>query len=303
MAGAGCAAVEVMVANLSPGLCRRPRDAPWQPGAVRLRWFLTMTTILAATVGLTVLVSERLEAGGDAADQVIDGAAGTVGPGRTSTTTTRGGSTVPPAGHVTLTGTVTAVHLEGAVIDPREVPTPLTVVSGSGFGNGGEITGVTVQGTDKSIVWDGGRPFVLSSGGALVLDPVTVDLAPEGVRLALSDAIHAFTPGTYQLDTPVAVGSSGVAEARDAVTFATTDRSRFEPRGDAALHLPATVPHHFVGPGKVHLEGALELADASGSRGVVTVDMADGAFDITLTPVTGGGWTIVATLRGETSTT
>jgi hypothetical protein len=177
------------------------------------------------------------------------------------------------------------------------------VVSDRGFGNGGEITGVTVEGTAKTIVWDGGRPFVLTSGGQLVLDPVPVDLTPEGLRLALSDAVHAFTPGTYQLDTPVAVGASGVAEARDAVTFESTADSRFEPRGDAALVLPASAPRRLVGPGTVHLEGTLELTDATGTRAVVTLDMATGAYDVALTPSPEGGWTVTATLQGETTAT
>ena len=55
-------------ANLSPG----PRVAVQAVGsgtvsAVRLRWFLTMTTILAATVGVTVLISEGLDRGPGAA--------------------------------------------------------------------------------------------------------------------------------------------------------------------------------------------------------------------------------------------
>lgn len=273
--------------------------APGSLCAVRLRWFLSMTVILAVTVGLTVLISERLDAGGDGGDQVIGGADGSITPGAESTTTS--GPPVPPAGQVRVTGNLTAVHLDGAVLDPREVATPFTVVSDRGFGNGGELTGVEVEGTEVSIVWDGGRPFVLSSGGAMVLDPVTVDLAPEGVRLALAGAVQGFTPGTYQLDTPVAVGTSGVAGGREAVTFDAGDRSTFAAKGDAALFLGPIKPRHLLGPGTVHLEGTLELTGAGGARPAATLDAATGAFDITLTPVAGGGWTITATLQGETT--
>src|SRR3546814_4983759 len=66
------------------------------------------------------------------------------------------------------------VLLTGAVLQPREVPTPLTVQSQRGFGNGGQITSVEVEGRASTISWDGGRPLVLSSGGPLVVDPSDV---------------------------------------------------------------------------------------------------------------------------------
>lgn len=262
---------------------------------MRLRWFLVMTAILLATVGITVVIADRLDDGGDAGDQVIGGSE----TGSTSTTT---GDAVLPPGQVTITGTVSALHLEGAVLDPRTIATPLTVVSERGFGNGADITGVRVDGAEATIVWDGGRPFELRSGGALVVDPVTVDLTAEGLRVALSSAVHAFTPGTYLLDTPVAAGPSGVAVARDAVTFEADERTTFEARGDAAILLAATAPAHLLGPGTVHLEGAFEVTDAAGVRPVTVLDMASGAFDVTVTAAEGGGWSIVATLQGETTT-
>ncbi len=208
-----------------------------------------------------------------------------------------------PAGQVKLSGTVTAVHLEGAVLDPREMATPFTIVSDRGFGNGGELAGINVDGTAATLVWDGGRPFVLSSGGSMILDPVTVDLVPEGLRLALGRTVQAFTPGTYRLDTPVAVGTSGVAAARDSVTFDADDRSSFSVRGDAALLLPADAPRHLLGPGLVHLEGALELVEADGQRQATTLDTAAAAFDITLSPIPGGGWSITGVLQGEITAT
>ena len=270
---------------------------------MRLRWFLVMTSILVATVGVTVVIADRLDAGGGAGDQVVGGPNGTVAPGEQTSTTTTTASSVPAPGQLNVTGHVTGLHLDGALLEPRGVPTPITVVSDRGFGNGGEITGVTVEGTTKTIVWDGGRPFVLTSGGALVLDPVRVDLTPEGLRFALSDAVHAFTAGAYQLDTPVAVGARGVAEARDSVSFEATTDSRFEPRGDAALVLAPSVPRRLVGPGAVHLEGTLEVTDATGTRAAATLDMATGAYDVTLTPAADGGWSVTATLQGETTAT
>jgi len=265
-------------------------------GGVRLRWFLTMTAILAGAAALTVVISDGLDRGSGADDQVVTSPSSTSGSTSSIPSTA---TSLSSADATRVSGTVTAMHLDGAVPEPRQVPTPLTVNAERGFGNGGEITGVKVDGSPAAIEWDAGRPFVLSSGGALVLDPVVADLVPEGVRLDLAPAVHTFSPGTYHLDTPVAVGSSGVAGARESVVFDATSSSTFEPRGDAALVLGPDKARHLLGPGVVHLEGSLELTDASGDRTVTRLDAAQGAFDLILTPAPGGGWTVDGLLAGD----
>ena len=270
-----------------------------------LRRFLLMSVALLAAGGVTYLASERLDLGGDGGDQVVSGPDGTVAPGTGDTTTTTGptGSVVPAPGQTQVTGVVTVVGIDDAVLDPRNVPTPLTVVSDRGFGNGGELTGVTVDGQPASVVWDGGRPFVLVSGGGLELDPVRVDLTPEGLRLTLGGGAHAVQPGSYELDAPVAVGTAGVASARDGVAFTADGSSLFEAKGDAGLVLTGDAPRRFLGPGTVRLEGTLEITDADGTRTVSTIEATSAAFELTLTPVAGGGWSVTATLQGETVAT
>ncbi len=188
---------------------------------MRLRLFVTISVVLAAVVLSTVVIYDRLEGFNTASDQVV-------GPAEGDDEATeaelggevRGGDRDQTSGELRVDGTVTVVHLDGAVPEPATVPTPLTLVSERGFGNGGEITGVTVGSEeDSAIVWDGGRPFVLSSGPGLVLEPVAVDLTEEGLSLSLGRAKHALEPGTYRLNTPVAVGTAGVATPRDSVTF------------------------------------------------------------------------------------
>ncbi len=255
-----------------------------------------MTTILAATAGLTVLVSQGFGRVQDGSDQVIRPPDAVL----STTTTDTSASSVMPTGAARVTGTITAMHLVGAVPDPREVRAPFTIVADRGFGNGATINGVTVEGTPATIEWDAGRPFVISSGGALVLDPVAMDLIPEGVRLVLADGVHGFTTGTYRLDTPVAVGTSGVAGARESVVFDASGSSRFEPRGDAALVLDGTEPRRLIGPGTVHLEGSLQIAAADGGpRAAGRLDVAEGAYELTITAVPGGGWAIDALLAGR----
>jgi hypothetical protein len=250
---------------------------------VRLRLFLVLSLAVLLVVACTVIIFEQFQNAGEA----NPGLTGAV----TSSTDGANTAVVPAEGQVAIRGTVRAVHLEGAVLDPRSVPTPFTITSERGFGNGGEITGVTVGKEPASVVWDGGRPFVLASGGSMVLDPVVADLVPDGIRLSLA-GVHAIAPGTYQLDTPVAVGRSGVATSRDAVTFTATSGSTFEATGDTALLLDHTAPRHFVGPGKVHLEGTFALTLTTG---VVApgdaFDLDAGAFDLTFTP-TATGWDV-----------
>lgn len=255
---------------------------------MRLRFFLGMWIALALVVGTTVLASEQLDQGGGGGDQVIDGPGGTTGADQADGE----GRLALGSGQVRVSGTVTAVHLEGAVLDPRQVPTPLTVVSERGFGNGAELSGVTVGDAPASIVWDGGRPFVLSSGAGLELGPVAVDLDSEagGLRLALAGA-HTVLPGTYRLDTPVAVGSSGMATPRDSATFEAGDRSLLEAHGDAALVLQPGAAHRFTGPGLVRLEGLLELTDAAGTAPAPLFEMGDAAYELTFV-AEGAGWTV-----------
>ena len=262
---------------------------------VRLRWFLTMTTILLATAAVTVLAVTFFDRPSDGADQVV---APPPAAGATSTSTAPA-PTVLGAGAVRVTGTLTAAHLEGAVLAPREVAVPFTVTADRGFGNGGRVTGVLVDGSPATIEWDAGRPFVLSSGVALVLDPIAMDVVPEGLRLDLAGAVHALLPGDYHLDTPVAVGTSGVASARESVDFEAIEGSAFEGRGDAAIVLPASQPRRVVGPGVAHLEGSLQLTDAAGTRTITRLDAAEGPFDLTLTPSPDGGWAVDGRLGGQ----
>lgn len=254
-----------------------------------------MWAILAIVVGVTVVADERFGTdGGRADDQVVAVPDGTPAPTPGETSASTPPSTVAPLadGQVRVEGHVTALHVEGAVLDPRHLATPLTLVSDRGFGNGGELTGIAVDGQPSSIVWDGGRPFVLSSGAGVSLGPVTVDLVPDGLRLLLGSSPHALDPGPYRLDTPVAVGSSGMATPHDGVSFDAGPDAQLEAHGDSALVLTADAPRRFVGPGRLHLEGELTLVDADGRHAVTTFTSAVGPFELTLAPAAGGGWTV-----------
>lgn len=248
-----------------------------------------MCVVLAVAVGVTVVVHDQLDAGGTGGDQVVSGVGlaggGDEGPGA-------GPQVVPGPGQVQVRGVVTAVLIADAVLQPRELPTPLTISSERGFGNGGELTTVEVDGTPSTIVWDGGRPLTLTSGGSLLLDPVDLALVEGGLQAVLGGGNHALLPGTYHLDTPVAVGREGLATPRDSVTFDAVAGSLFEARGDASVLFGADAPWRFVGPGTVLLGGTLEITDGDGTRTEETLVTQVAAFDLTFTPDGAGGWTV-----------
>jgi hypothetical protein len=236
-----------------------------------------MMVALAAVAGLTVLVYNQLDITTGGGDQVVSGDGTTI---------------VPGPGQVEVHGALAAALIAGAVLEPRNVPTPLTITSERGFGNGGELTTVEVDGNPSTIVWDGGRPLTLSSGGALLLDPVDLVLAPAGLQALLGGGNHALVPGTYRLDTPVAVGQEGVATPRDAVTFDAVEGSLLEARGDASVTFAPDAPRRFVGPGKVLLTGTFEITDDDGTRAATSLASEVSAYDLTFTPDGAGGWTV-----------
>jgi hypothetical protein len=125
-----------------------------------------------------------------------------------------------------------------------------------------------------------------------VLDPVDVHLRPDGLQLVLGGGAHALAPGAHQLDTPVAVGSAGIATPRDSVSFEAVEGSLLEARGDASLLLRATGPWRLVGPGRVVLGGALELTTAAGTTSRDRVEAGEGAYDLTFTPAGPGAWAV-----------
>jgi hypothetical protein len=263
---------------------------------VRLRLFALLSLVVLAVVGATVVIYDRLEGFNAPSDQVVgppeEGDSAEGDPALSDGVVDGGAEGDGESGVLRIEGTVTAMLLEGARLDPQAVPTPLTLESERGFGNGGEITGVTVEGRESTIVWDGGRPFVLSSGPGLVPDPTTVELVDGGLRVGLGGGAHALEPGTYRLNTPVAVGTRGVATPRDSVTFVAGEDAQLEAEGDTALVLGAAEGQGFVGPGDVHLEGELLVDQAEGTQEATSLDLDGQPFELVLTAFEGGRWTV-----------
>jgi hypothetical protein len=248
---------------------------------VIIRRLVGVWIALALVAGATAAVVDALDlaAGGPTVE------------GGSSTSTTADHSLRPD--QVRVTGALSAVHIEGCVVDPLSLPVTIEAAA-RGASNGAEIAHVTVGDKPATIVWDAGRPLQLSGAGPLLLDPVTVELGPGGIVLGVGGTVVAFTPGEHRIDTPVAVGQSGLARPKDTVTFAATDGSTMALRGASTITL--------AGPGLVALAGQLTVITVSGSRQVSKVDLPAGSFELKLI-VGPAGYAVDALLQGPTTST
>jgi hypothetical protein len=100
------------------------------------------------------------------------------------------------------------------------------------------------------------------------------------------------------LRTPVAVGAAGLGATRDGVTFEATDATTISFRGGATTPGPQG-ELVLTGPGRVVLDGSLEVRTATGTVTASHVELVDGPFELRLVPVPDGTWVIRATLQGE----
>lgn len=198
---------------------------------------------------------------------------------------------------VEVTGLATAITVEGAAFD--EIPTPLTVTVDQPGQGGATLTDVEVDGTLTDIVWDGGRPFDLQGLGGLVPHELNLFAEPAAITVQFVDgAVNEIVPGSYGLQTPVAVGRGGVAAAREAVPFAATVESTLVFRGGAKTSmLPRALD--FQDAGTVVLQGQFELRRPDGAVVEVSgIELPEGAYDLQATPVA-GGYEVTALLQGE----
>ena len=263
-----------------------------------MKYFVGLLALLGLAAGLTFggyqlwehAVSTR--AGADDNGGVIAG----------GSTTAPGPTTPPPAPtQVTVTGTVSALHVEGAVLEPLELPLTITTPE-RGEGSGATVKGITVDGRPSGIEWDAGTPLELQGEGKLQLAPLIVDADADGVYLSFGNGAHGFSPGEYDIDAPVAVGTGGLATPVQSVTFEATVTSTIAFRGNASTTLD---PRELSvrGPGKVVLAGDLTVVQPDGSTAkAAMVTLVAGPFQLLLKPVDGGYDLSQCTLQGVIQT-
>jgi hypothetical protein len=196
------------------------------------------------------------------------------------------------ADQIEVTGTATGITVEGATVP---IPSPLVVTGGRG-----ELRDVEVDGQITDVVWDGGRPFDLQGAGALLPQELNLFAAPNLITAGfVDDVVSELEPGAYGLATPVAIGRSGVAEARDSLAFEATVESTAVFHGGATTSfLPRELS--LEDGGRVLLEGHFRVRRPDGTTVDATaVELPDGAFRLSATPLgDASGYDVRVLLQG-----
>jgi hypothetical protein len=163
------------------------------------------------------------------------------------------------------------------------------------------LTDVEVDGELTDVAWDAGRPFDLQGNGGIRPQSMNLFAAPTAITIGFVDGrVNELVPGSYGLETPVAIGRGGVARAQDAVAFEATIESTLVFQGGATTTI-APRELTFEAGGHVLIEGTLQVRRPDGTvADVAGVDLPDGAFRLTATPLADGtGYEVEALLQGE----
>ena len=198
---------------------------------------------------------------------------------------------VLPVGQAEVSGTITRLEATGA--NGPAISMPLTVPTGTAVIEGALIGGAATT----TIVWDGGRPLRLDGTGGIDPGPTTIQVEGGSVTWPLDDGIRVLLPGEYVIDTPVAVGTSGLAGPRDGVSFAADEETTLETVG-WTVSLPVG-ELHLEGPGGLVLEGDLTVRPRDGERRATRLALAEGPYVVDLAP----GGALTATVRGDLDVT
>lgn len=202
-----------------------------------------------------------------------------------------------------VSGTVT--RLVGINVDAPALALPLTMTVVRGGGTKAEFSGGAVGGKKASIDWDGGRPLPLTGQGSLDFNgPVNVEVTKAGASWALDGASRLLTPGSYTFGATVAVspliGGLGAPKAGARLDVAPGAPASVMTKGDVRV-ATSVAPLTLKGPGRLAVEGALEVRTRSGVRQVTKLTFGPGAFEIDLLPQPDGFRLDRALLQGPMS--
>ena len=176
---------------------------------------------------------------------------------------------VLPEGQAEVSGAATSFVADDA--NGPLLAVPLEISTG-----GATIEGAIVDGHRSTIVWDGGRPFRLRGSGGIDLGPTHVEMGVGAIFWPL-DGVRALEPGSYRIDTPVAVGSGGLAHPQDAVAFVSDGETTIETRGGATV-LRGVDVLHLQGPGSLRVDGTFTIRTRKGSVTRTHLEFGPGPF-------------------------
>jgi hypothetical protein len=213
--------------------------------------------------------------------------------------------TVPPgpapaAGQAFVKGSVDKLTAEGA--QGAAIATPFTIAAVERGTGKATIENVLVDGKRTTIAWGGGTPLPISGdGGTIDLSGTKVDVDAGGATWTVDGSPRALKPGKYRAGAPVAVGVGGLATPRDLVEFTADAQSVISSRGGVVVKVP---PGNLevTGPGKVTVNGQLQLRDAKTTKAVTAIQFGEGPYKVTLTPAA-GRFDIDAVLQGPLTST
>jgi hypothetical protein len=240
-------------------------------GAPGLRWLLGVVIAAVLTGAVATVVSEH-------------------DPGEPEVETVIHDTVVLPPGQAEVRGSLTGLVADDANGPPLHIPLDLEH-------GGATIEGAIVDGRRTTIVWDGGRPFRLRGEGSIDLGPTHVELGVGALFWAI-DGIRVLSPGTYRIDTPVAVGSGGLARPADAVSFTADGDTTIDTTGNATV-VRGIAPLHLEGPGSVKLEGTFTVTTRDGSTTRHHLQFGPGSFLLDLR----ADKTFTATFNGHLTST
>ena len=198
---------------------------------------------------------------------------------------------------VAVTGIATGITIEGATF---EIPTPIVVNTAERGVGGGVLTDVEVDGELTDVAWDAGRPFDLQGAGGITPQAMNLYAAPTAITVGfVDDLVNELVPGSYGLETPVAIGRGGLARSQQAVAFEATVESTLVFRGGATTAIPPRALS-FQDGGHVLIEGTLQVRRPDGTVTDVTgIDLPEGEYRLTATPrADGTGYDVEALLQG-----
>ncbi|MDE0802117.1 MAG: hypothetical protein OSA99_02220, partial [Acidimicrobiales bacterium] len=152
-------------------------------------------------------------------------------------------------------------------------------------------------GGGDTIVWDGGRPITLSGDGVITLQPGPFRVGG-GLFADMSGAAHRLSPGRYSVAGPVAVGDGGgLAAPSTQTSFTAGEAATVSGTGQVEGRLPPG-SWLLLGPGRVALEGTLQILTGDGQRDASTATMENGSYEVTVTVADDGTVTVDALLDG-----
>ena len=256
--------------------------------------FLIGLLVVAAVAGATFGVVKAL--GLDEDDVDAGGPDVTVGDGG-------GGTPESPEielleDQVEVTGTAVGITVEGAAFD--RIDTPFVVTTPARGQGGATLTDVEVDGQLTDVVWDAGQPFDLRGDGGIIPQAMNLFAAPAAITIGFPDErVNEIVPGSYGLETPVAIGRGGLARPQNAVAFEATAESTLVFRGGASTSIPPRELSLEAG-GRVVVEGTLRVRRPDGTTAdVAGVELVEGAYRVNATPRPDGtGYDVRVLLQG-----